>query len=160
LANLTNLSVANNQITDITALTGKTKLFTVVINDNPICSIAPLASSNPWVLNVTNDCLNLSPGSPDMNKITALQAQYSFVYYSPQRVVTVTPSAGAHGTISPGAQCLYYHTDCATFTITPDTGYHVADVLVDGASVGATSTYQFTDVSANRTISATFAVNE
>ena len=46
-----------------------------------------------------------------------------------------------------------------TFTITPSTGYHVADVLVDGASVGAVTSYTFTNVTANHTISASFAVN-
>ena len=43
------------------------------------------------------------------------------------------------------------------FTITPDTGYHVADVLVDGASVGAVTSYPFTNVTANHTIAASFA---
>ena len=43
-----------------------------------------------------------------------------------------------------------------TFTITPDAGYHVADVLVDGASVGAVTSYTFTNVTADHTISASF----
>ena len=46
-----------------------------------------------------------------------------------------------------------------TFTITPSTGYHVADVLVDGVSVGAVTSYTFEDVSANHTISASFEAN-
>ena len=46
-----------------------------------------------------------------------------------------------------------------TFTITPDTGYHVADVLVDGVSVGAVTSYTFTNVTANHTIAASFAIN-
>ena len=37
--------------------------------------------------------------------------------------------------------------DNATYTITPDAGYHVADVLVNGQSVGAAATYTFTGVS-------------
>jgi hypothetical protein len=45
------------------------------------------------------------------------------------------------------------------FTITPDVGYHIVDVLVDGSSVGAVPTYTFTNVTANHTISATFAIN-
>ena len=42
----------------------------------------------------------------------------------------------------------------------PATGYHVADVLVDGVSVGAAEpAYTFTNVTANHTISASFAIN-
>ena len=42
-----------------------------------------------------------------------------------------------------------------SFTIPPNTGYHVADVLVNGGSVGAVTSYTFTNVTANQTISAT-----
>ncbi|MFA4966361.1 MAG: hypothetical protein WC709_12125, partial [Thermoleophilia bacterium] len=72
---------------------------------------------------------------------------------------TITPSAGAHGSISPAsAQTVDYGADQA-FTITPATGYHVADVLVDGGSVGAATSYTFTNVTADHTISATFAID-
>jgi PKD repeat protein len=46
-----------------------------------------------------------------------------------------------------------------TYTITPNTGYHVVDVLVNGASVGAITSYTFPSVTADQTISATFAIN-
>ena len=45
-----------------------------------------------------------------------------------------------------------------SFTITPVAGYHVADVLVDGASAGAITGYTFTNVTANHTIAASFAI--
>jgi hypothetical protein len=43
-----------------------------------------------------------------------------------------------------------------TFTITPNSGYQVGDVKVDGASVGASSSYLFGSVAANHTIQASF----
>jgi hypothetical protein len=46
-----------------------------------------------------------------------------------------------------------------TFSIIPDPGYHIADVTVDSASIGAVPSYSFTAVNANHTIAATFAVN-
>ena len=46
------------------------------------------------------------------------------------------------------------------FTITPDTGYHILDVLVDGGSVGAVDTYTFNNVTENHTIHATFEINK
>ena len=43
-----------------------------------------------------------------------------------------------------------------TFTIAANTGYHVTGVLVDGVSVGAISSYTFSNVQAAHTISASF----
>jgi uncharacterized protein YndB with AHSA1/START domain len=41
--------------------------------------------------------------------------------------------------------------------VTPDPGFHTADVLVDGLSVGPVSSYTFTDVQADHTLAASFA---
>jgi hypothetical protein len=46
-----------------------------------------------------------------------------------------------------------------SFTITPDAGYGIADVLVDGSSVGAVGSYTFNNIIADHTISASFAAN-
>jgi hypothetical protein len=51
------------------------------------------------------------------------------------------------------------HGSDQTFAITPKSGFHVQDVLVDGSSVGAVTTYTFTSVTADHTISATFAID-
>ena len=72
---------------------------------------------------------------------------------------TITASAGPNGGISPSGTVSLAPGASQTFTITPDTGYHVADVLVDGVSVGAVTGYTFTNVNADHTISASFAVN-
>src|SRR5205823_4064237 len=73
---------------------------------------------------------------------------------------TVTASAGANGAIAPnGLVSVDYDGDQA-FTITPNTHYHVADVLVDGVSVGAVTAYTFTHVVASHTIAASFAIDQ
>jgi hypothetical protein len=69
---------------------------------------------------------------------------------------TITPTAGEHGAISPATVQTVNDGDDADFTITPDAGYHVADVVVDGESKGALTSYKFEDVTASHTISATF----
>src|SRR5207245_3656886 len=56
---------------------------------------------------------------------------------------TITASAGANGSISPSGAVSVNATDSKTFTIAANTNYHVADVLVDGSSVGAVTTYTF-----------------
>ena len=73
--------------------------------------------------------------------------------------LTITASAGVNGTISPSGVVEVVSGATATFTVTPNTGYHVSDVLVDGASVGAVSSYTFTNVAANHTITAGFTIN-
>jgi len=72
---------------------------------------------------------------------------------------TITASAGTNGSISPSGSVAVNGGANQTFTITPLTGYHVADVLADGASVGVVTTYTFTSVIANHTIAASFAIN-
>ena len=70
---------------------------------------------------------------------------------------SITASAGANGTISPTGVNSYQQGQSQIFTITPIMNYGVASVLVDGVSVGAVTTYTFSNVIANHTISATFS---
>jgi uncharacterized repeat protein (TIGR02543 family) len=70
--------------------------------------------------------------------------------------LTITASAGANGTIDPSGNVPVIYGSDQTFTITPNAGCQVSDVLVDGASVGAVDSYPFTNVTANHTISAAF----
>jgi len=79
---------------------------------------------------------------------------------------TITPLHGLNGSISPATAQSVNWNDSKQFTITPDTGYHVDDVLVDGGSVlsscsfvGTVATYTFNSVAATHTINATFAID-
>ncbi len=72
---------------------------------------------------------------------------------------TITASAGSNGSISPSGSVIVDHGNSQLFTITPALNYHVSDVLVDGASVGAVTTYSFNNVTTSHTISATFAID-
>ena len=73
------------------------------------------------------------------------------------RIITAT--ADANGTIDPSGEVAVPKGESKTFTITPDSGYYIKDVLVDGKSVGAVSTYTFEKVGDNHTIHAAFAKN-
>lgn len=77
--------------------------------------------------------------------------------YTILNTYTITASAGANGSISPSGSVSVTQGNNQTFTISPNAGYAVASVTVDGASVGAVTSYTFTNVQANHTISATFA---
>jgi len=73
---------------------------------------------------------------------------------------TITASAGSHGSISPSGSITVNQGSNKIFTITPDTGYSIDDVLVDGSSVGAVSSYTFTNVNQNHTIYAGFIIED
>jgi len=73
---------------------------------------------------------------------------------------TITSSAGSGGSISPSGAVTVNSGDLKTFTITPNNGYKISDVKVDGISIGAVSTYTFTNVTDNHTIEAVFEKSE
>ncbi|MFZ2887328.1 MAG: MBG domain-containing protein, partial [Minisyncoccia bacterium] len=73
---------------------------------------------------------------------------------------TVNASAGANGSVSPSGDTEVAEHGSLSYTIAADANFHVNDVLVDGASIGAVASHTFSDVTANHTISATFAANE
>jgi hypothetical protein len=70
---------------------------------------------------------------------------------------TIISSAGLHGTVSPGGTIKAARGSSVTFTITPDTGYAITDVVVDTVSVGVVGLYKFPNIAANHTISASFS---
>jgi sialate O-acetylesterase len=71
-------------------------------------------------------------------------------YYS------IDAAAGSNGSIDPAGDLSIPEGGGQSFTITADSGYAIQDVLVDGTSVGAVSSYSFTDVTTNHTLTASF----
>jgi len=72
---------------------------------------------------------------------------------------TITASAGSNGSISPLGSVRVNKGASQSFSITPNSGYKVSGVTVDGSSVGAVASYTFSNVQANHSISATFVTN-
>ncbi len=70
---------------------------------------------------------------------------------------TITASAGVNGSIFPGGAVSVPDGYNQTFTIDPDYGFGISNVVVDGLSKGALSSYTFTNVMARHAISATFS---
>ena len=70
---------------------------------------------------------------------------------------TITATAGEGGSITPNGDVSVKEGASQTFAVAAGNGYEIADVLVDGSSVGAVESYTFSDVKANHTISASFS---
>lgn len=102
----------------------------------------------------------VSVGAVESYTFTSVAADHTLsAVFSSGISYDIVASHGTGGSITPAGTAVLDIGESLTCTITPDTGYHVADVKVDGASVGAVSTYTFSNVSANHTIEATFAIN-
>ncbi|HEY1083781.1 MAG TPA: hypothetical protein VGE29_16080, partial [Prosthecobacter sp.] len=76
----------------------------------------------------------------------------------PEQVI-ITASAGAGGSISPSGKVPVAEGGSRSFSITPASGHRILDVKVNGTSVGAVSSHTLSDVTAPKTIVATFAKN-
>ncbi|MFV0382066.1 MAG: InlB B-repeat-containing protein [Breznakia sp.] len=106
------------------------------------------------------DYWKLSDGATSTN-------QYGFAYlnsteeknievYFKKAEFQINASSGVGGTISSPGSTTVLGTENKTYMITPDAGYKISDVLVDGTSVGALSTYDFKNVVKDHTIEAMF----
>lgn len=74
-----------------------------------------------------------------------------------QTQFTITATAGNGGKIAPTGTTKVYKGTSKAFTITPNAGYHVDSLTVDGTAVNVVTEYTFSDVTANHTIAVTFA---
>ena len=92
--------------------------------------------------------------APVTGTIVVYPVSTGIVIYSP--CYTIKATAGANGTISPAGWCSVVENGSQTFTFTPDKGYTVAKVLVDGKSVGAVKSYTFKNVTKDHTIEVIF----
>ncbi|MBW2062185.1 MAG: SBBP repeat-containing protein [Deltaproteobacteria bacterium] len=148
------------------------KTYTINATTDPCGTVAPLGAIS--VQEGANQTFSITPddGSSikdiivDGNSVGAVS---SYTFYNVKEdhtieasfasdIYTIAASAGPNGSITPsGAVSVSYGTDQA-FTITPDMGYNIADVLVDGVSVGAVNAFTFAHVTGNHTISVVFTM--
>jgi uncharacterized repeat protein (TIGR02543 family) len=70
---------------------------------------------------------------------------------------TITARAGANGSISPSGTVTVGYRTSPSFAIKPNRGYRIADVKVDGVSVGNPSAFLFGNVMSDHTIEAKFS---
>src|SRR5205085_12120393 len=80
---------------------------------------------------------------------TGIPGSGDFAIAEPQGPLTINASAGAGGSITPNGPVPVAYGGRQSFTITPNSGFTIADVQVDRSSVGAAASYPFTNVIAN-----------
>ena len=77
-------------------------------------------------------------------------------YNGGYRYYTIKATAGVGGSISPNGNVSVREGSDRTFTITPDKGYAVSNVKIDGKSIGAVRSYTFENVRHAHTIEVSF----
>ena len=93
-------------------------------------------------------------GSAATTTLTVSPDRYAQAIFATEWIIAA--SAGAGGAIAPSGNVPVADGANQTFTVAPNAGYAIANVLADGVPVGAVGTYTFTDVRANHTITASF----
>jgi len=101
---------------------------------------------------------NTSVGAVSAYTFSNVMANHTISASFTVATYSITASAGSGGSISPSGSISVLHGTSRTFTITPSTGYRISDVRVDNNSVGNVSSYTFSNISSNHSISATFAI--
>ncbi len=106
---------------------------------------------------------DVSQGAPTSYEFKDVRRDHTISATFAIDTFTITPSVvggkDGHGAISPGTTQTVDHGAAPTFTFAPDEGYHIADVAVDGKSVGAVPSVTLENVDADHLIEATFAID-
>ena len=90
------------------------------------------------------------------------KAYYKNAVWEKFHDAVITSTAGEHGTISPSGTVVYSLGSSASYVISPETGYKIKKILVDGVEIvvtaadGAAQSYEFVDIQKDHTISAEF----
>ena len=132
---------------------------TVLVTGGSNGSFTITPNNNYYTVSVTIDgavvATNLGSYTYVFNNVSAnhtISATFAICTYQ------ITTSAGTGGSISPSSPYVTYGSS-QTFTITPNAGYTISDVTVDGVSQGVITSGTFDSVNATHTIAATFAIN-
>ena len=117
------------------------------------------ATSQSWTYNPSSAATSTPVTVTVTDSLTSTSAQSSGVSVTVGQL-TISPSAGSNGGISPNTVQNVNYGATPSFTITPSPGYHILDVQVDSVSVLTDivdNVYTFAAVSADHSITATFA---
>ena len=85
------------------------------------------------------------------------KSRYS-VYATYSKAYFITPTVGNHGSISPSVLTAVVSGGSQAFTISPQNGYAVQDLIINGVPVTSSNSYTFNNVGSNQTILVDFNI--
>ncbi len=128
----------------------------VVANGNKTFSIEPDAGYMISDVKVDGQTVGAVSSYTFTNVIANHSIEVDFVLDDGTVYHSIAASAGSNGTISPEGNVSVIENGSKTFSITPDNGYRILSVTVDGINKGAIESYEFASVTENHTINAEF----
>ncbi|GFO64854.1 malectin domain-containing carbohydrate-binding protein [Geomonas paludis] len=140
-----------------TATSGSSTITSVTVTSGASQSFSITPASGYKVAGVTVD--GVAKGAVTSYTFSNVTANHTISASFTLNSYSITASAGTGGSITPSGTATVAANGSQSYTITPATGYKIAAVTVDGASVGSVGSYTFNLVSANHTIAASFALN-
>ena len=123
----------------------------------PSFSITPNTGYHIASITANGASVTVTSASGQIYQFSAVVANGSLTATFAINTYTITVIQGANGVISPGTITVNYGSS-QTFTITPNTGYYIASLTVDGSPVTVASSYTFSNIQASHTITATFVI--
>jgi hypothetical protein len=142
---------ANGQITPGTS--------SVNYGDTPTYIITPVTGYHIASITVNGQTVSINAPKGQNYQFSPVTSDGSITATFAIDTFAIITSAGSNGAISPSGTISVNYGNDQTFIITPVNGYHIANVIVDGSSIGTVTSYMFTSVIADHTISATFTVD-
>ncbi len=147
---------------------GSTQCRLLDVNWNPLTSYqasSPISYTSPSALGAFGyriQCRNTvtttaEAFSDSIIVNTTCASGTDFVSGSCRTRPTLTATQASNGSISPSGTTTVVYGSNQTYTITPSSGYNVASLIIDGSTISGASSYTFSNVTANHTISATFS---
>jgi len=100
-----------------------------------------------------------SVGARTSYTFTNVRAAHTITAEFYKSTYSITASAGTGGTISPSGTRTVAYNKTINYRISPNPGYAISKVLVDGQDIGATTSYTFSNVKNDHTIKAVFEKN-
>lgn len=128
----------------------------VLANCSPVNATA--GASNTYSYNASGLTPNTTYYFQLFGSVGGTSYSGSVITFTTVATYTITVTQGSNGTISPGTTVVASGAN-QSFTISPTTGYHIVAVTVDGTGVGTGGTYSFTNITADHTITASYAID-
>ena len=139
------------------ASSGTTTVTSVTVKDGASQAFSIAAATGYRIVNVAVD--GTSVGAVTSYSFMNVTASHSIEAVFAVNSNVISASADLNGTISPAGTTVVSFGGSQTYTMVPAPGYHVADVTVDGTSVGAITSYTFSNVTSNHSIKVVFAID-
>ena len=137
-----------------TATNGTSTITSVTVTQGATQSFTITPATGYTIADVKVD--GVSVGAVVGYSFTAVTANHTLAASFAVITYSVTATAGTGGSITPSGIVTVNSGASQSYTITPASGYSIADVKVDGVSAGVVAGYSFAAVTANHTIAVSF----